>query len=38
MEMVQYLNTHQDVTLRQLKADLTTDAHFDKRLRYFNCL
>lgn len=32
MEMVQYLNTHQDVTLRQLKADLTTDAHFDKRL------
>lgn len=32
MELVKYLNTHQDVTLRQLKADLTTDAHFDKRL------
>lgn len=32
MEMVQYLNTHQDVTLRQLKADLTANTHFDKRL------
>nr|WP_282916447.1 DUF1803 domain-containing protein [Enterococcus cecorum] len=32
MELVKYLNTYQDVTLRQLKADLTTEVHFDKRL------
>lgn len=32
VELVKYLNTHQDVTLRQLKADLTANTHFDKRL------
>lgn len=32
MELVKYLNTHQDVTLRQLKADVTNVAHFDKYL------